>query len=920
MILIYFFIILLCYSLTPGNNYIVPQSTYVFSHTFYSSINGSNCNNIQPPQPLSCNLNVKDGQSVKIFNGNCNWIQVGSCNNIGSNNYIKTFRCTISITASGLKAGEGRADLNCSQGYSSSSTPLLFDFENPNIYDVSYQPQSPFYQDSVEVNFCVKDDNSDILCDIKLNGIVLFNRSFSSNQGCSNFEIRNLDWGTHLISIECRDKTRHPNWIGIKRKSGHDITVQRYTSQTAIVTLLSPQNLFATNNTTAKPVIVNFTVNNSPTEYVDCKIINLNTNAQIDAIDGVRNNSLISRNYTNFTDGVYNIRVECIDRGPRNIGRSSSTTFIVDRDAPIIEIIYPANGSLINSYPINFKAFIKDSVPTPNRLNCTMTIAGITYVTNTEPNKEINYIYQSPLNDGTYDFNVSCTDLAGNKNSSGVRFIYKDGVPPRINLIYPVGVNIDTDQTNFRFSVIESSSFNCQVIIEGPNNNQTRSVAGSGNQDITLNNVNTEKAGEYKWKVSCKDSNNNLAESAWASFRKISSFQTPSSGISCNSQQSNRMLNIFAVVAVIGILLIGLGYLFGNIFNNQEILLGAKAELRSYFVTIFLFGIIIFAANAFYCDYSNNILTQAKNNLSLLANKINNSLISLSKIYAMSTILSSISPLEWSLSIMIIELNKRENFNKKIYEYGNNALGVIKLFQTIIFNLSYYTRLVEFLINYSYNFLIYLAFIARVIPITKRIGSTLLGIAVSLIFILPLIYNISTVILVDLTLNVLNTLEDKIFQAEAALAKVYFPIADKLDMLNKIASLTALFELLWLLAKFVFWIFLQISKFVGITYPIAAYLFYVFGDLLYGIIKMIIAVLWSLEVNNLNILGTGGTNDVLESFDILLNYDSMVLLAFLNLINIVYYVTNIIVMIIAIRSISLLGGGDYFLYGIEERI
>lgn len=89
---------------------------------------------------------------------------------------------------------------------------------------------------------------------------------------------------------------------------------------------------------------------------------------------------------------------------------------------------------------------------------------------------------------------------------------------------------------------------------------------------------------------------------------------------------------------------------------------------------------------------------------------------------------------------------------------------------------------------------------------------------------------------------------------------------------------------------------------------------------MYGIFKLIGAVVWTLDVNNLQFAGTGGTQDALKAFEDILNYNTTLLLAFLNILNISYYLLNLIIVIVAIRSISLLGGGDYFLYGIEERL
>lgn len=913
-------LLVISYSLTPGSYRTVDVNNQPFSHTFYRIVSAPNCNSVQPPPSLSCTLTILHGSSTSTFNGGCSW-NLQYCVNLGNNSSVAYYVCNVNIPTSNLQPGYGWANLTCNNNqYTAISDPLLFDFRDPKISNFNIQPNSPFYQDYITVSYCVDDDNDDILCKIKVNGIVFTETRFPGKQGCDNKTISGLPWGNHIIRVECNDTTRNQSFNGTKRKDFKETTVKRYTAQTAMVIILSPPQypIFATNNTTTKPVNITFEVSNSPTDLLDCIINNTDTGLVIDTINDVRNNSRISRIYYNLTEGLYNIRVQCTDRGPRNTGQSDLRTFIVDYTPPAINIIYPEEGSNLFSTPINFKIKVLDTIKFPNVLTCKAVISGAYDNTfnNINPNSTISFDV-SNINDGNYTFNVTCKDLAQNQYSTGIRFVYKDGVPPKITPLSPIGRTVQTNSVQLSAKVVDTSSYICKFFIEGPNG-YSNSAQSSGSGSSILNvNINLGDDGEYRWKVNCSDSSTS-SESDWVTFRKNSQISLPPFSISCGG--NSRMLNIFAAVAVIGILLISLGYLFGNIFNNQEILLGAKAELRSFLVTLLIFALITFASNAFYCNMANNMIESAKQKISDLSRNITDTIMSTARIYGMASILSSISPMEWSISIWVVELNKRENFNKKIYDCANNAQAILKLFQSIIFNLNYYTSLVVFLMSYSYGFLLYLALIARILPFTKRIGSTLLGIAITLIFILPFVYYISTTILVDILLSILDTVNQKIVLAETKIGEIYNQVVAALEALNDLAVWTNRLQFGWLFLKFGAWIFLQISKIIGITYPIAAALFYVYADLAYGIIKMILAIIWGLQTNNLNNIGTGGTNQMIEAFEILLSYDTTLLLAFINLINIIYYVLNLLIAILAVRSISLLGGGDYFLYGIEERI
>ncbi|MCS7122741.1 MAG: hypothetical protein NZ908_02180 [Candidatus Micrarchaeota archaeon] len=917
--------LVLSFALYPPGGSIISTQPTSFYETFFAFGRGSSCGSIQPPAAsLSCILTVYDG-GFKNFPGGCSWIETNcSCINTGNTTCTKSFSCRVSIQVSGLSSGEGYANLSCDLGYASSSNPLLFDFRDPEIYEMITNPPSPFYQEQITFRYCVRDDNPDIECNISLNNIVISTDQISGNNGCISKQI-SLNWGNHRISVRCADKTRYPRWIGLKRVSERSIDISRHTTQTASVSIIQPEDLFATNNTTTKPVVIKFRVTNSPTERLDCRIVDVDTSEPLANIHDVLNNSEVTyRIPENIDNGVYKYRVECTDRGPRNVGRSEIRRFIVDREPPAVRIVYPVENSQVYDNPVNLRGRVEDSIPSPNQVNCTFSMnpgSSISFP-NQPPVSDISHLVNLNPNSDTITLSLTCTDMAGNTNSTTVRFRYVDGVPPTIRPIFPIGTSVNTDTTELRVEVNDAGSYTCTFNWTNPSGvRQNRQISGTGNRILAAQ-IDTSTAGNYVWSVECVDAKGNIARTDMMYFSR--SLQQSSGGnqnIMCSGNNSNnRMQTLFGIVAIIGIMFIALGYMFGNILNNQEILLGVKGELRSYVVTILVFVFVLAVTETFYCAHMNDLIDRGRSNVSYLSNKMSNITYSLARIYSMSSILSSITPLEWSTSMFIIELNHRENFNKKIYEYATNVQGILNLFTSIVFNLNYYTRLVEFLVQYSYTFLLYLALIARIIPMTKRIGSTLLGISLTIIFILPFTYNVTTSILVSVSNDIINILLNRIKIVEAKLSGIYFDIVQKIDFLSGLAVWNNILLMTWTFAKFGYWLFLQVCQVIGICYPIAYPLFTVWGDMIYAIFKMIFAIVWSITTLSINQKGVGGTQDMIEAYETLLDHGTMTLLAFMNLIQIVYYLINIIVVIVSIRSISLLGGGDYFLYGIEERI
>jgi|GEM_PF-6349712 len=929
--IIFLIFIFLIYSLEPSYR-IVTDNNVIFTRTFTASYPVGPCNdtsyNPSSPPDLSCNLIIDYGKIpeinpsiryTKTESATCSWRRTRttyydpSCN--GSRVYIYD-KCDIRKDVYLDKVGEFNASLICNAGYSSYSGNNLLDLEDPTI-QIHITPSSPSPDQNYTLRFNVSDDNPNISCSLSINNIVIRNYNFTTN---SSVEINlTLPWGITQVRIYCQDKTRLTSFIGMKRSSQQTRIINRYTSQTVDINILSPDNYFSTNNLTKKPVDINFTVNNSPTHNGTCMIY---VEDQIFTINYTNNSFYHIRinDPNKYLEGKYTWNISCIDSGPKNRRTTPSRVFYIDYTPPNITLLNPGNNSNISINPYNFQYRVVDQAAQ----DLTHKTTCINKVNSNQINQDIlenqyDQVQQfsSSLIEGQNRWEITCTDLAGNNITLWHNFIYRDGNPPIITPKSPLYSSPPSVTTTFHIS--ETNSFTCTVQLRNEINGSTisRSVSGLGTGDISVSFGNFP-SGSYSWKVTCSDNNGNSNTAGPIYFTIYTSSSSPT--ITCTNSSIN-IRDLFFPFAVLGLILILIGYYGGTILNNQDIVTGAKMEFKSFIITVLIFVLITYAANSFYCDNVFKMFSNTHTTILNLSKEANKSLTISSEIYAKSAILSSVSGIEYSLDFVGFGgVRLKFNLAKKLFEFTENLVGVYNLIFDRIAGLFIANNLIQFISLYSYNFLLYIALIARVFPPTKRIGTTLLAISVTFIFIAPLVYNLSLNLYVNLFTGALRNLENHLQDMNKDVDSIYQPVKQSLERLVDIANLSKQLELFWMGIKFVGFLLLQVCKFIGICYPFA-YIFFVpvLNYVVYPGINAILNILWISQTVNVQIQYAGGGYSIIDSM-----YDSYEAasfsLAFINVLSLFFYLFNIIVIIVTIRAISLLGAGDYFLYGIEERI
>ncbi|MFA7707870.1 MAG: hypothetical protein WCX73_02890 [Candidatus Pacearchaeota archaeon] len=126
-----------------------------------------------------------------------------------------------------------------------------------------------------------------------------------------------------------------------------------------------------------------------------------------------------SKNSTKgLDDGVYTYFVSAKDNST-NEGISETKTTTVDTTGPIINLIYPENNSLNEgANTINFYYNVSD---TNSLSNCSLIIENIINATINNPEKDQTNNVSLCLLNGNYNWNINCTDVANNINSSEIR-------------------------------------------------------------------------------------------------------------------------------------------------------------------------------------------------------------------------------------------------------------------------------------------------------------------------------------------------------------------------------------------------------------------------------------------------------------------------------------------------------------------
>ncbi len=266
------------------------------------------------------------------------------------------------------------------------------------------------------------------------------------------------------------------------------------------------------------------------------------------------NTTLWSYNITGLPRGTHTYRTHGNDTLDI-FGISAVRTLQVDNAAPAITLNAPTNNTFSGNSGQTFNFTATDNVDTS--LNCSLFLDAVRNATNeTVSNGTATLFTASGLSEGQHNWNISCSDDAGNSNTSETRIFTIDLVAPTIALNAPAdSSNTTATSTNFNWTAIDSFdvSLTCNLTVDG-RVNQTN--IGSVNNSATNASVGGFADGLHSWNVTCADNATNTNTSATRSFRVDTAapnisfvFPTPAN----NSYRNTFVVNATATDAGVGI-------------------------------------------------------------------------------------------------------------------------------------------------------------------------------------------------------------------------------------------------------------------------------------------------------------------------------------------------------------------------------
>ncbi len=249
--------------------------------------------------------------------------------------------------------------------------------------------------------------------------------------------------------------------------------------------------------------------NASCTVYINDTKYGTNDTVQNNTITAIIINDSLTKNATYFW------YVNCSDI-VNHTDVSLTQQFLVDTNTPVVNLSIPINNNWTTVTTPNFQFDVTDN--TSSNVSCTLYIdgsvdqtAGVNVNTNTT-------FTASAQTQASHVWNITCTDNAGNKDSTTLRTLYVDNTMPVVSYSTPADNSWTNDNTtSFTFTVTDNvdDNLSCTLAISGTNYGTNSTVANNTATTITLNATGGIADGNYTWNITCTDSagNSNASDS-----------------------------------------------------------------------------------------------------------------------------------------------------------------------------------------------------------------------------------------------------------------------------------------------------------------------------------------------------------------------------------------------------------------------
>jgi hypothetical protein len=242
-------------------------------------------------------------------------------------------------------------------------------------------------------------------CSILLNGIITQTKTTAQLilNSTNNFTVAGMVSGNYTWAIECYDNTIYNSYtISSNRTFYVDLVLPEPTIHTASGSWFN----------TGTPSI-SFNITDNMDTLLDY-IFYVNDTANL--VGTVSNNSVTSVNLVNLQNGTYTVILEGVDIAG-NRKNSTSITIYIDSVRPYINLTSPDNDSNITTSTLDLNFTPYDNMA--STLNCNLTLDGSIIASNMTVNSGQNQnVTLSGLLGGYHLWNVTCVDLASNRNTS----------------------------------------------------------------------------------------------------------------------------------------------------------------------------------------------------------------------------------------------------------------------------------------------------------------------------------------------------------------------------------------------------------------------------------------------------------------------------------------------------------------------
>ncbi len=324
-----------------------------------------------------------------------------------------------------------------------------------------------------------------LLCNLTVDGIVRASNVVSADSDNTTKNITSIVDGTHYWNVTCADNAGNVN-TSQTWKFDSDTTPPT-------VTLNTPSSGSFTNK---NPLNLNITATDAHA-IVNCSIyLDGSLNATLTNItSGVMTNLTIA----GLSQGLHTWNATCIDSFNYR-GYAATRNFTYDTGLPQVYLNITSGFVFNGTTPVlNYTAI--DNID--SNLTCNITVNGVVELANI-PSLNNTLVSKSvPLLDGYKQWNVTCTDDAGNVNTSESR-IFQVLSGPLVQLQTPSNgtVNNGTNITFKYFAQDGNGIANCSLYINGVFNQSNSSVVNGANNTFTVSNLNE---GPYYWNITCFD-------------------------------------------------------------------------------------------------------------------------------------------------------------------------------------------------------------------------------------------------------------------------------------------------------------------------------------------------------------------------------------------------------------------------------